>query len=489
MKNDGFNKRHNSLPSPVNHQTSHHERLRQEVANRMNGQPTAARPLKQMLEATGFRSGAASMNMDDSEQSQNHGNTNSMQGKDAAKLMSMSSDALLDLDDEAGGGRWTKEEDLRLRQGVQAIGATKWKKISEDYLDGKRSDVQCLHRWQKVLRPGLVKGPWTDEEDNIIRSCIERKVVKWSEIAERIPGRIGKQCRERWFNHLDPSIDHSAWTEEEEKVLVSAQAHFGNRWCEIAKLVPGRPENAVKNRWNSAIRKKWQSKLGLTITDNKGKPVNPQPPKVNNPLPLPLLEPVKKTHFPMQSEITYQIQAVEESYTKSRSKNQMKAKPVQLKKKQGKTQTAVKVKRGTKNLHETMDMQFIGGAASPGAPIQWDFNSDHAFDLSTTEMCQLSLDMNGIADIFNVPLSTKNSQQQLHHLLAQQTNKKGLASPNAWEGIHPNELDKGMGVLSIFDHEFDALVGPKTDDSFAEATYFKNMGWNSNASPRSPANP
>jgi len=280
MKNDGFNKRHNSLPSPVNHQTSHHERLRQEVANRMNGQPTAARPLKQMLEATGFRSGAASMNMDDSEQSQNHGNTNSMQGKDAAKLMSMSSDALLDLDDEAGGGRWTKEEDLRLRQGVQAIGATKWKKISEDYLDGKRSDVQCLHRWQKVLRPGLVKGPWTDEEDNIIRSCIERKVVKWSEIAERIPGRIGKQCRERWFNHLDPSIDHSAWTEEEEKVLVSAQAHFGNRWCEIAKLVPGRPENAVKNRWNSAIRKKWQSKLGLTITDNKGKPVNPQPPKV-----------------------------------------------------------------------------------------------------------------------------------------------------------------------------------------------------------------
>ena len=66
--------------------------------------------------------------------------------------------------DVEGGGKWTAEEDQKLRMGVNAIGPTKWKKISEDYLDGKRSDVQCLHRWQKVLRPGLVKGPWTQEE-------------------------------------------------------------------------------------------------------------------------------------------------------------------------------------------------------------------------------------------------------------------------------------------------------------------------------------
>lgn len=71
---------------------------------------------------------------------------------------------------------------------------------------GKRSDVQCLHRWQKVLRPGLVKGPWTQEEDDIIIQCMEQGIVKWSEVAERIEGRIGKQCRERWYNHLDPTI-------------------------------------------------------------------------------------------------------------------------------------------------------------------------------------------------------------------------------------------------------------------------------------------
>ncbi len=49
-----------------------------------------------------------------------------------------------------------------------------------------------------MLRPGLVKGPWTPEEDEIITNCILNGTTKWSEIALKIPGRIGKQCRERW---------------------------------------------------------------------------------------------------------------------------------------------------------------------------------------------------------------------------------------------------------------------------------------------------
>ena len=58
-------------------------------------------------------------------------------------------------------GNWTAEEDELLRSAVQQYGGRNWKKISDQIPE--RTVVQCLHRWQKVLRPGLVKGPWTPE--------------------------------------------------------------------------------------------------------------------------------------------------------------------------------------------------------------------------------------------------------------------------------------------------------------------------------------
>lgn len=88
----------------------------------------------------------------------------------------------------------------------------------------------------QVLRPGLVKGPWTKDEDDTIVECINAGVTKWSEIAARIPGRIGKQCRERWFNHLDPSINKSAWSPEEDRMLEEYQAKLGGYLCPSCPL-------------------------------------------------------------------------------------------------------------------------------------------------------------------------------------------------------------------------------------------------------------
>jgi hypothetical protein len=94
--------------------------------------------------------------------------------------------------------------------------------------------MQCLHRWQKVLRPGLRKGPWSAEEDCAIRACVDQGLKKWSDIAVRLPGPIGKQCSERWHNHLDPTVKKSGWLQVEDALLLWLQKELGNKWGVIA---------------------------------------------------------------------------------------------------------------------------------------------------------------------------------------------------------------------------------------------------------------
>jgi len=138
------------------------------------------------------------------------------------------------------GSKWTGKEDDQLRRGVGAVGECHWDLIAAQFLEGRRSAIQCSHRWQKVLRPGLIKGPWTQEEDEIITVCRQSGVVEWKEIALRLPGRLGKQCRDRWLNHLDPAISKRYWTEAEDKVLAKGRDLYGNAWAKIARLLPGR---------------------------------------------------------------------------------------------------------------------------------------------------------------------------------------------------------------------------------------------------------
>ena len=117
-----------------------------------------------------------------------------------------------------------------------------------------------MHWREVLLKKGTIvkgKGSWTKEEDAALKALVKKHGrTKWSFIGKFLPGRVGKQCRERWHNHLNPDLNERAWTADEEKLIVAQRAKLGNRWAKIARMLPGRSDNDVKNRWYASLRKR-----------------------------------------------------------------------------------------------------------------------------------------------------------------------------------------------------------------------------------------
>ncbi|CAH1448001.1 unnamed protein product [Lactuca virosa] len=123
-----------------------------------------------------------------------------------------------------------------------------------------------IYREKMVRAPccektGLKRGPWAQEEDDLLIDYINKNGHGSWRSLPKLAGllRCGKSCRLRWTNYLRPDIKRGPFTLEEEKLVIQLHAILGNRWAAIAAQLPGRTDNEIKNLWNTHFRKRLMS--------------------------------------------------------------------------------------------------------------------------------------------------------------------------------------------------------------------------------------
>nr|DAD34818.1 TPA_asm: hypothetical protein HUJ06_005458 [Nelumbo nucifera] len=115
---------------------------------------------------------------------------------------------------------------------------------------------------------------WTQQEDDILREQISiHGTENWSIIAAKFKDKTTRQCRRRWYTYLNSECKKGGWSPEEDMILCEAQKIFGNRWTEIAKVVSGRTDNAVKNRFSTLCKKR--AKHEALSKENNASYINP----------------------------------------------------------------------------------------------------------------------------------------------------------------------------------------------------------------------
>ncbi|KAL4981873.1 hypothetical protein BDW68DRAFT_192616 [Aspergillus falconensis] len=153
---------------------------------------------------------------------------------------------------------WTAEEDVILKREVRRVQAEgdniSWHEIAA-FLPG-RTNKDCRKRWYGTAGAKVKKGPWTEAEDARLRKAIERHGTKWAVVASVVGTRLPDQCSKRWSHAINPDIDHSPWTPQEDELLIHYVRKHGHYWQQIVSLYfPGRTSLAAKNRYHILQRR------------------------------------------------------------------------------------------------------------------------------------------------------------------------------------------------------------------------------------------
>ncbi|KAJ7198314.1 hypothetical protein GGX14DRAFT_573551 [Mycena pura] len=154
--------------------------------------------------------------------------------------------------------QWTPDEDELLRMAVNREepgnpAPSKWHAIAQHVPN--RTNKDCRKRWYAKMTTDVVKGGWSPDEDQRLLKAIDCYGQRWSLVSSMVQTRNSDQCAKRWCDTLNPAIDRTAWSAEQDDLLIQAVDEHGKVWTKIVQMYfPGRTGLAAKNRYNSLTR-------------------------------------------------------------------------------------------------------------------------------------------------------------------------------------------------------------------------------------------
>jgi len=163
----------------------------------------------------------------------------------------MEVDALQEAPKNNAGLHWKKREDDLLLNAIKEIGPCKWSRVAE-FVPGKTAK-QCCDRWRIHMNGKSGKNKFNSEDDAVLEKAVREMGHDWTLVAEAVAGKTERQCRDRYKNYLDPNINKSAYTKEEDEFILES-AQLGHGWAKISASMTGRTDAQVKKRFHQLRR-------------------------------------------------------------------------------------------------------------------------------------------------------------------------------------------------------------------------------------------